>query len=113
MKKEIWYAYKAFTPCCFVSYSIILSDIVGFVGFVLCIEKMFFFAAFLSLVRCVAFYCTCAVAACGFLIFALSEIGLLTLAEDVSVFHSYFRVQNWVSKVVSLKNKSPLKFKRF
>ena len=89
MKKEIWYAYKAFTPCCFVSYSLILSDIVGFVGFVLCIEKMFFLPLFFHW-YVVAFYCTCAVAAYGFFIFALSEIGLLTLAEDVSVFHSYF-----------------------
>ena len=31
---------------CFVSYSLILSDIVGFVGFVLCIEKMFFLPLF-------------------------------------------------------------------
>ena len=90
MKKEIWYANKAFTPCCFVSYSLILSDKVGFVGFVLCIEKM-------------PFTVHAQLLPVFFFIFALSEIGLLTLAEDVSVFHSYFRVQNWVSKVVSLK----------
>ena len=30
-----------------------------------------------------------------FFIFPLSEIVLLTLAEDVSVFLSYFRFQTW------------------
>ena len=103
MKKEIWYAYKAFTPCCFVSYSLILSAKVGFVGFVMCIEKMFFLPLFFHWYVVWPFTVHAQLLPVFFFIFALSEIGLLTLAEDVSVFHSYFRVQNWVSKVVSLK----------
>ena len=62
----------------------------------MCVEKVFFLPLFFHWYVVWPFTVDAQLLPVVFFIFALSEIGLLTPAEDVSVFHSYFRVQNWV-----------------
>ena len=103
MKKEIWYAYKAFTPCSSVAYCLILSNKVCF-----CRIRTVHWGRLCGLLLYMWSCCLC--------FFYLSSIRNCPLNASwrCQCFPFLFSISNLGSlqKKSLLKNKSPLKFKK-